>query len=405
MLANNLTSIVGGSTSKVYLSSDSKYVIKQPIEYLEFNPFEREICILDKLKRFSWSPKLVCVGSNYFITKNIGKNSCAKYPHNYSEQINQIVSDMESVGIRHNDMLKYKTSDILIDTRGIVHLTDFGWGSVNKSLALQCNVNGRYFTSSNTRPIGPVIDNGFSNKDERHHTNPCHGSAFVPFRQHHRAGSQVEVPLVKIMGNEAKVSGYQNYEMTPTYLKFHGHPKYTYLRKHLPNLTRPCLTNCRFVDIGSNTGLVSFIAERSGFSHIEALDHDLPAIQIVQKVANVTSSIVHGRIFHFGEALPKVDVAFCGALIHWVFCLTADFRGDFDRILRYLTMNIRYYLVIEWVDRTDPAIKSFHHIQRCGMNIYNRYSRDAFAAALRAIGRIVDVTTYNTRVLYTVRIS
>ena len=45
---------------------------------------------------------------------------------------------------------------------------------------------------------------------------------------------------------------------------------------------------------------------------------------------------IEARTFAFGEPLPAADVIFVGALIHWVFCLTTNFQGDFGRILSYL---------------------------------------------------------------------
>ena len=394
----------GGSTSSLYFSNE--YVAKRVTKYTEHGPFAREICLLERLRPFGWSPKLFCVGADYFVTKNFGQStaSCKNYPSNYSEQIDRIVRDMESVGVRHNDMLKGDKTDIVIDSNGVAHLTDFGWGTLNNSLALRCRVHDRVFESPGTRPRNPVLDGGFANANERHHTDPCRHvrrTPFVSFRQRGGQGSQQEIPRINVDGSKVVVSGYQNFELTPTDLEFRGHAKYSYLQTQFTKLVAHCGTACRFLDIGSNTGLVSFIAERDGFAHVQALDHDGAAIDVVQKAAKAVHSKVDGRVFSFGDALPEADVVFCGALIHWVFCLTADFKGDFLRIVQYLAKAARRHLVIEWVDPLDPAIKTFHHIQRCGGDAAHKYSRDAFTNALRTIGHIIDEATFKTRTLFT----
>ena len=396
-----------GATSDVYYGNDM--VVKHVTSYKKYGPFAREVCVLDKLKLFAWSPKIVCIGSDYIVMTSVGdpQKSCANYPTNYIEQIKRIVADMKSINIRHNDMLK-DTSDIVIDSNGMVHLTDFGWATFNDSLMIKCRVNGRNFKSPNNRPQNFVIDKGFANANERDHTNPCPNvgsKAFKSFRQRSGDGSQVETPSVNIVGNRAIVSGYQHYELTPTSLAFSGHPKYNYLKEHLSTLKSSCGDACQFLDIGSNTGLVSFIAERRGFARITALDHDAPAIEVIKKTAQLVESKVNASVFSFGDILPTADVIFCGALIHWVFCLTANFQQDFNRIVHYLARSARRYLIIEWVEPNDGAIKSFRHINRCGRGAVEKYSRPSFTRALKTIGTIVDLKQFGTRVLFTVRIS
>ena len=77
---------------------------------------------------------------------------------NYDEQIQTIVQDMRSLGIRQNDMLKTDHSDIVIDADGIVHLTDFGWEAWKGSLAITCHVKNETFSSPNVRPKNVVLD-------------------------------------------------------------------------------------------------------------------------------------------------------------------------------------------------------------------------------------------------------
>ena len=394
--------LASGGTSNVYISSDMRFFAKQVTNFKMHDPLSREVCLLDKLKAFHWSPKLVCVGKDYFVTNVIKKVGCADYPADYVSQVGSIVKDMQSLGIRHNDMLKDSKSDIIVDPRGVVHLTDFGWGTVDRSLMIDCVVDGRHFRSPSTRPRNRVIDRGFANIDETHHTIPCQ-TRFVSFRQRDGLGSQKETPRLRWRDKSVVVSGYQHFEMNATSLVLRGKSKYTYLRTHLLALRRSCRDSCRFTDIGSNTGLVSFLAERAGFTQIKALDHDAPAIDVLRQAATAIHSRVDAEVFSFGNPLPEADVVFCGALIHWVFCLTADFKGDFKRILDYLFEYVRQYLVIEWVDLKDAAIQSFQHIQRCGRDIAQKYSLTNFLDAVQTVGHIVTQAKFGTRTLMTIR--
>ena len=138
----------------------------------------------------------------------------------------------------------------------------------------------------------------------------------------------------------------------------------------------------------------------AAFAHVQALDHDAPAIDVA-----ASRSVVTARTFSFGDELPAVDVIFCGALIHWVFCLTADFHQDFDRIVSYLASRAKHYLIIEWVEPNDRAIKQFDHIKRCGPEAIKKYSRDSFVSSLLRFGCITVQKSFDTRTLFTVRMA
>ena len=81
---------------------------------------------------------------------------------------------------------------------------------------------------------------------------------------------------------------------------------------------------------------------------------------------------------------------FVGALIHWVFCLTANFAGSFDNVLQYIFRLAARYVIIEWVEPVDSGICSLHHIERCAgdAHIADRYTREGFVNALGKLGDI-----------------
>eukprot|EP00326_Haptolina_ericina_P024663 CAMPEP_0181184346 /NCGR_PEP_ID=MMETSP1096-20121128/8915_1 /TAXON_ID=156174 ORGANISM="Chrysochromulina ericina, Strain CCMP281" /NCGR_SAMPLE_ID=MMETSP1096 /ASSEMBLY_ACC=CAM_ASM_000453 /LENGTH=249 /DNA_ID=CAMNT_0023273097 /DNA_START=19 /DNA_END=769 /DNA_ORIENTATION=- len=156
------------------------------------------------------------------------------------------------------------------------------------------------------------------------------------------------------------------------------------------------------VDVGCNTGLVAFIANQLGFSKVFALDHDADAVKVVRTIAAERTLSVVAKEFTFGETpIPPADIVYCGALIHWVFCLTANFEGSFRRVLQYLVAQAPRILIIEWVAPEDRAIRSFHHIEKCSGPLEDTYTTKAFEAALSHMGTIEHrVHTDTTRVLY-----
>ena len=146
------------------------------------------------------------------------------------------------------------------------------------------------------------------------------------------------------------------------------------------------------------------MAEQAGFSgRILALDHDAEAISVLGKAAAITGSKVQGKMFAFGDPLPFVaDVVFCGAIIHWVFCLTANFEGNFTRILEYIRAAAKTYLMIEWVDPSDFAIKQFKHISKCTTKQKDAYTFESFHKAVSKIGRVTSSAKFAARTVLTI---
>lgn len=225
-----------------------------------------------------------------------------------------------------------------------------------------------------------------------------------------RQGSQSEYPHLAQVGEALHVTGYQIFEIAASgAISYHTQPsKYDTIKAILADLvtTHRCTT---LADVGCNNGLVSFLANREGFTWVHSLDHDAPAVRVIDTIAKIRGLPMNASTFSFGsEPLPQVDVVFLGALIHWVFCLTADFGGSFERIFSYLTASARKFLVIEWVAPQDGAIKSFHHISKCAAKPKDPYTTYAFERALRLIGnvsrKIPLVEPNQRRTLYVVKL-
>ena len=155
-IKNNIHVIKAGATSSSFVSPHIfvKYIIK----YQEYKVYEREKFLSTILKQFTWYPKLLYSDdtNKFFIFQNVGiPVTPNNKPPDLEKQFNQILADMKSVNIQHNDI---KIGEILVDENGKIYLCDFGWGSVNNELGCgigiwNCNNRkkpGGYSDDSNT---------------------------------------------------------------------------------------------------------------------------------------------------------------------------------------------------------------------------------------------------------------
>ena len=91
---------------------------------------EREACILEKLRRFEWAPDMLCSKGSMIVMRHMGQR-VDKYtlPENFKAQMQKILNDMNSLRIRHNDIVtKYRTDLMVRDGR--LGLIDFNYGSI-----------------------------------------------------------------------------------------------------------------------------------------------------------------------------------------------------------------------------------------------------------------------------------
>lgn len=131
-IKDNIHVIRAGATSSSFVAPHIfvKYIIK----YQQYKVYEREKHLSKILQQFSWYPKLLHFDDNnkFFIFEYVGvpvtKNN---KPSDLEEQFNQILADMKSVNVQHNDI---KIGEILINEKGKIYLCDFGWGSINNEL-------------------------------------------------------------------------------------------------------------------------------------------------------------------------------------------------------------------------------------------------------------------------------
>lgn len=221
-----------------------------------------------------------------------------------------------------------------------------------------------------------------------------------------KVGSQSETPGIKYQGQNIVVSGYQNFiinKKTREITFLSKIKKFSYISDLLYNLNKQA--NCNsIVDIGCNSGLSSLIAFNQNFKHIISLDHDpeyINTLRAIKNQCNITS--INERQFSFGDKFNETfDVVFCGAIIHWIFSLTADFR-NFDSIMEYLLSATNKYLVIEWISENDGAINSFNHIKRSRNPRDEEYTTANFERSINKYARIMSkqaVDGGGTRIIY-----
>ena len=157
------------------------------------------------------------------------------------------------------------------------------------------------------------------------------------------------------------------------------------------------------VDIGCNSGLTSLIALNNNFKYICSLDHDpeyISTLNSIKKLCDI--KIINESIYSFGDIINKnFDVVFCGAIIHWIFSLTSNFR-NFDNIIIYLLSITNKFLVIEWVDPNDNAIKFFNHIKKRAKDGDEEYNNINFEKSLKKYVKIISKKNVEsiTRTIY-----
>jgi len=289
----------------------------------------------------------------------------------------------------------------LIDENHKVYLCDFGWGSIN--CELDCGI-GIWNCNNKQKPGGFLYDD---TSLERLGFTEDITPPYMDVKR--KVGSQSEIPSIHSSSDDIIVSGYQEFTINRKthMIKYKKKvEKYLYFQQLTKELKNE--SNCTsMVDIGCSSGLYSFMAYNSGFEHIVSLDHDTEYIDKFQKIINLCNiKNINPYVYSFGDTISETfDVVFCGAIIHWIFSLTSDFR-NFNSIIEYIVSLSKQFLVIEWVDPKDAAIVSFNHITRRQKDGDETYNTHNFEQALQHYTTIVKKTKVDgtTRTMYVCKI-
>tara|TARA_B110000208_G_scaffold77208_1_gene98924 strand:+ start:5379 stop:11732 length:6354 start_codon:yes stop_codon:yes gene_type:complete len=402
---NKVSKKIISNTSEVYIEKDLNYVLKKSnFKFQSYNCHEREINIyklLNKLKKttdkFSWCPIMYDYNNEYILLEYCGeiinKNNI---PNDYKKQIKYIINDLNDINMKHNDC---KICEVLVKNNNI-YICDFGWVSINNDFSCGFNIDNR-IKPHGIYPIGNIYN---LIENELKYIN-CNRSITS-----NNSGSQSEIPNISISDNNLIISGYQHYNIS-----FDGKitlkskiEKYLIIQNILNkikinNITK---TNCNsIIDIGCSNGLTSIIASSLGYN-VLSLDHDINCINLIKNIINkLNLQNIEAEQYSFGNKINKSgDIVIMLALIHWIYSCTSLF-GNFDDIFKYIKPYINNYLLIEWIDTEDPAIKSFNHID-FNKKIQNQeYNKINFEDSLKKnIGNIIETIEVDgpTRILYIV---
>jgi SAM-dependent methyltransferase/predicted Ser/Thr protein kinase len=394
-------------TSKVYIDLENEFVVKIGKRYKAFTPIRREICILKKLQNYDWCPKIISYGKNFVVTKWAG---VPLRPHNipkdFDSQIRRILHDLKEAGVQHNDIIKLgkRKNDIelLVNEKSHLMLVDFGWAT------LSSNSSSRSYSCSDvgSTKVSNFAPTWFIQKEDWKVISVVRTLAeddnFLPYMDPHRKFGSLAV------------HGYHRFSFATDgrliiekqkekFGSIHG------VLKSLHEMHK----FSTFLDIGCSAGLTSFIAKLNGYSkQIIGLDHDAEYVDVYNQIAaRQNMKRIRAELFSFGDPLPlkyRSDVVFVGALIHWIFTCTAQFK-NFASIFEYLYLVVGKILLIEWVDPLDEAILYFNHIESCGNQTStiktddDCYTQRMFDSQLSIHFNVLDIIPLNkakTRLLY-----
>lgn len=147
---------INGVTSNIVIEKNlsiTKHIrktIEPNISLLEHTCLKRELHILSLISKFDWSPKVISNTDTSINMTNVGDRiNKDNIPDDAIEQITKILTDLNSLGIEHNDI---KDEEILVKD-GKLHLCDFGWASINGDFSC-----GRPELSSKIKPHGIFED-------------------------------------------------------------------------------------------------------------------------------------------------------------------------------------------------------------------------------------------------------
>jgi SAM-dependent methyltransferase len=231
-------------------------------------------------------------------------------------------------------------------------------------------------------------------------------STFVKyFDPRRKVGSQSERPEISVADGIVTLSGYHAYKISGGKVDKAGlAKKYRSLFRYFTANREVFGPTASLLDIGCSGGLLCFLAKESGFAKVTGLDHDPEYIEMVREAACASGLAIETLVGDWKEASGTHDVVCVLALIHWIYSLTGT-EGSFSSVFRFLRERTGRYLLIEWVDPTDPAIAIKHHVSANPELHREPYERACFEdAGLRYFGPIeTKIDTTPTRCVYAFR--
>jgi len=266
------------------------------------------------------------------------------------------------------------------------------------SLALSSPEAESYVTYSGVQ-TGGINNNGINNNGISNMPSDTDMPSDMPYTDPSRtSGSQSEPPSLLMTPTTLTVTGYHTYSLDRATRDVHltaSTPKFSIIDELFKDLvkTHSCSS---LIDMGCSSGLASWLALAAGFTKVVALDHDKEYIEVAAAIITALDlrNEASARRLKFGDVVGEtpVDVVFVGAVIHWIYNLTADFRS-FDLIISYLLQSVApgKFLVIEWIGPHDSGIEFFGHLDRVPKRPEDvPYTTENFESALKRAGDVAD---------------
>jgi SAM-dependent methyltransferase len=203
-----------------------------------------------------------------------------------------------------------------------------------------------------------------------------------------KTGSQSETPSIRTGNNSdgkkvVNIGGYQIFSLIEDggIIVNQKKEKFNMISKILNDLYKD-KNNKTITDIGCSSGLTSFICQKLGYKKIQSLDHDKEYVDLINKACEYLNiNNIDTSVSKFGDYFEKSDVVIMLALIHWIFSCTSEY-GSFDLIFEQIKDKVGEYLLIEWVDPKDGAIKYFNHISYNKDTIKEDYNLENFEKSI-----------------------
>jgi len=215
-------------------------------------------------------------------------------------------------------------------------------------------------------------------------------------------------PWLRSTTDSVTIGGYQEFTITSNTIKASA-GSYDLARKFellYPIYNSENLTGKSFLDMGAAGGFFSFLATQNG-AIVHAVDLDANYTELILKATlqfKFAQLSVHTQ--NISEWTEKVDVVNALSLIHWIFSCTSV-MGNMDTMIRFFKNITRDFLVIEWIDPQDEAIKYFNHLDYNVNFTDDSYNRKSFITSLESEFDKVESLGYtrkSTRELFIARV-
>lgn len=233
---------------------------------------------------------------------------------------------------------------------------------------------------------------------------------YLDTNRKHVNGSQREVPKLTIQNAIINVEGYQQFSIINGSLITTS----TKIKNQLNILKTINIDDSHtIIDIGCSNGyfafwyLLNFPAKQITF-----MDHDKECIAVIHKILESMNKFNRAKVLSYNfvsflQTTETYDTIIMLSIIHWLYSCTTDICCLYEVIEKIRSKNNKT-LIIEWVDNTDDAVKSFNHISFNKARQKSNYNLNTFIDALKMNYKNVEFLSYTnnnkTRSIYVCKV-